>query len=417
MKKIKVSIQDENTLILLEDGSKGDLIDLKSIHETDIDTTTITNVVKSIKQDKLQEVVKKETERIEEKFAFELKKKEMEWKDAEQKKLQEKEKEINELKNKNSHAEIEKKLAITEALWQIEKDRDTLANELKNKEIEKQLLEKTLNEGFIEKIKSKDDIIKMKDEEIALRKDMKVKLSTKMIGETLEQHCEDEFNKLRATAFPKAYFEKDNDSKSGSKGDFIYKENDEDGNEIISIMFEMKNESDETATKKKNDDFLKELDKDRNEKKCEYAVLVSLLEAESEYYNSGIVDVSHKYPKMYVIRPQFFIPIITLLRNAALNSMKYKSELALVKAQNIDVTNFENELNDFRDGFGRNFRLASDKFRIAIESIEKSIEQLQKTKEALLSSEKNLRLANDKAEDLTIKKLTRGNPTMMEKFK
>ncbi len=257
----------------------------------------------------------------------------------------------------------------------------------------------------------------MKDEEIALRKDMKVKLSTKMIGETLEQHCEDEFNKLRATAFPKAYFEKDNDSKSGSKGDFIYKENDEDGNEIISIMFEMKNESDETATKKKNDDFLKELDKDRNEKKCEYAVLVSLLEAESEYYNSGIVDVSHKYPKMYVIRPQFFIPIITLLRNAALNSMKYKSELALVKAQNIDVTNFENELNDFRDGFGRNFRLASDKFRIAIESIEKSIEQLQKTKEALLSSEKNLRLANDKAEDLTIKKLTRGNPTMMEKFK
>jgi hypothetical protein len=257
----------------------------------------------------------------------------------------------------------------------------------------------------------------MKDEEIALRKDMKVKLSTKMIGETLEQHCEDEFNKLRATAFPKAYFEKDNDSKSGSKGDFIYKENDEDGNEIISIMFEMKNESDETATKKTNETFFRELDKDRNEKKCEYAVLVSLLEAESEYYNSGIVDVSHKYQKMYVIRPQFFIPIITLLRNAAMNSMKYKSELSLVKAQNIDVTNFENELNDFRDGFGRNFRLASDKFRLAIESIEKSIEQLQKTKEALLSSEKNLRLANDKAEDLTIKKLTRGNPTMMEKFK
>lgn len=287
---------------------------------------------------------------------------------------------------------------------------------MKNKEIEKQLLEKSLIEKYSNDLKSKDDIIKMKDEEITLRKDMKLKLSTKMIGETLEQHCEDEFNKLRATAFPKAYFEKDNDARSGSKGDFIYRENDDAGNEIISIMFEMKNEGDETATKKRNEDFFRELDKDRNEKKCEYAVLVSLLEIESEYYNTGIVDVSHKYPKMYVIRPQFFIPIITLLRNAALNSMKYKSELALVKAQNIDVTNFENEINEFKEGFAKNYDLASRKFKTAIEEIEKTIDHLQKTKDALLSSENNLRLANNKAEELTIKKLTKGNLTMMEKF-
>jgi hypothetical protein len=287
---------------------------------------------------------------------------------------------------------------------------------LKNKEIEKQLLEKSLIEKYSNDLKSKDDIIKMKDEEITLRKDMKLKLSTKMVGETLEQHCEDEFNKLRATAFPKAYFEKDNDARSGSKGDFIYRENDDDGNEIISIMFEMKNEGDETATKKRNEDFFRELDKDRNEKKCEYAVLVSLLEIESEYYNTGIVDVSHKHAKMYVIRPQFFIPIITLLRNAALNSMKYKSELALVRTQNIDVTNFENEINEFKEGFAKNYDLASRKFKTAIEEIDKTIDHLQKTKDALLSSENNLRLANNKAEELTIKKLTRSNPTMMEKF-
>ncbi len=416
MKKVKVSIQDENTLVLLEDASKGDLIDLKSIHETDIDTTTIASVVRSIKQDKLQEVVKKETERIEEKFAYELNKKEMEWKDIEQKKLQEKEKEINELKSQSSRAEVEKKLAITEAIQKVEKERDNLANGLKTKELEKQNLENSLKQQFSTELQNKDVIIKYKDEEIARVKDMKQKLSTKMLGETLEQHCETEFNKLRATAFPKAYFEKDNDSRSGSKGDYIYRENDEDGNEIISIMFEMKNENDETATKKTNEAFFRELDKDRNEKKCEYAVLVSLLEAESEYYNSGIVDVSHRYSKMYVIRPQFFIPIITLLRNAAINSMKYKSELAMVRAQNIDVTNFEDQLDDFRDSFGRNYKLASDKFKVAIESIDKAIDQLQKTKENLLRSEDNLRIANNKAEDLTIKKLTRGNPTMIEKF-
>ena len=256
----------------------------------------------------------------------------------------------------------------------------------------------------------------MKEEEIVLRKEMKLKLSTKMLGETLEQHCEAEFNKLRATGFQNAYFEKDNDSKSGSKGDFIYRETDEAGNEIISIMFEMKNEGDETATKKRNEDFFKELDKDRNEKKCEYAVLVSLIEAESELYNSGIVDVSHKFEKMYVVRPQFFIPIITLLRNAALNSMKYKTELNLMRNQNVDITNFEEKIDAFKEGFARNYDLASRKFKTAIDEIDKTILHLNKTKDALLSSENNLRLANDKAEDLTIKKLTQGNPTMKEKF-
>jgi hypothetical protein len=251
---------------------------------------------------------------------------------------------------------------------------------------------------------------------IAYYKDMKAKLSTKMVGETLEQHCETEFNKLRATAFPNAYFEKDNDARSGSKGDYIYRETDDAGNEIISIMFEMKNEGDETATKHKNEDFLKELDKDRNEKKCEYAVLVTLLEAESELYNTGIVDVSHRHGKMYVIRPQFFIPIITLLRNAAMNSLQYKAELALVREQSIDITNFEDNMNDFKEKFGRNYDLASRKFQTAIEGIDKTIKELQKTKENLLRSEDHLRLANQKAEDLTIKRLTRGNPTMAAKF-
>ncbi len=330
--------------------------------------------------------------------------------------LSKKESEIAEMKSKIENAEIERKLSVTEAIKKIEKERDELNNSLSNKEIEKQLLEKSLIEKFNAELKTKDDIIKLKDEEIALRKDMKLKLSTKMLGETLEQHCEIEFNKLRATAFQRAYFEKDNDAKSGSKGDYIYKETDEAGNEIISIMFEMKNEGDETATKKKNEDFLKELDKDRIEKKCEYAVLVSLLEADSEYYNSGIVDVSYKYPKMYIVRPQFFIPIITLLRNAAMNSMQYKAELALVKNQNIDITNFEEKINAFKEGFARNYELASRKFRTAIEEIDKTIDHLQKTKEALLSSDNNLRLANQKSEDLTIKKLTYGNPTMKAKF-
>ena len=245
---------------------------------------------------------------------------------------------------------------------------------------------------------------------------MKARLSTKMVGETLEQHCETEFNRIRATAFPKAYFEKDNDSRTGSKGDYIFRDSDDAGTEIVSIMFEMKNENDQTATKKKNEDFFKELDKDRNEKNCEYAVLVSLLEPDSELYNTGIVDVSHRYRKMYVVRPQFFIPIITLLRNAAQNSLKYKKELALVKEQNIDITNFESELEAFKTGFARNYELASKKFKTAIEEIDKTIDHLQKTKDALLGSENNLRLANNKADDLTVKKLTKGNPTMAAKF-
>lgn len=330
--------------------------------------------------------------------------------------LAKKESEIAEMKTKIQNAEIEKKLTVSQAIKEIEKERDDLANDLKNKETEKQLLEKSLNEKHSTELKTKDDIIKLKDEEIALRKDLKLKLSTKMVGETLEQHCETEFNKLRATAFQKAYFEKDNDASSGSKGDYIYRETDESDNEIISIMFEMKNEGDETATKKKNEDFFKELDKDRTEKKCEYAVLVSLLEAENEFYNQGIVDVSHKFDKMYVVRPQFFIPIITLLRNAAMNSMEYKAELSLIRNQNVDITNFEEKINTFKEGFARNFELASRKFKTAIDEIDKTINHLQKTKDALLSSENNLRLANNKADDLTIKKLTHGNPTMKAKF-
>lgn len=331
-------------------------------------------------------------------------------------KLNQKEFEITELKAKIDNVEVEKKLAINEAVQKVQKERDNLVNEVKTKELEKQNLENSLKQQFSTELQNKDVIIQYKDDEIARIKDMKLKLSTKMLGETLEQHCETEFNKLRATAFQKAYFEKDNDSKSGSKGDFIYRETDESGNEIISIMFEMKNEADETITKKRNEDFLKELDKDRAEKKCEYAVLVSLLEAESEYYNSGIVDLSHKYNKMYVIRPQFFIPIITLLRNAAMNSMQYKAALALERNQNIDINNFEEKINSFKEGFARNYDLASRKFKTAIEEIDKTIDHLQKTKEALLSSDNNLRLANQKAEDLTIKKLTHGNPTMKAKF-
>jgi len=330
--------------------------------------------------------------------------------------LAKKEAELAEMKSKIDKAEVEKKLSVTEAVKKIEKERDDMANDLKSKETEKQLLEKSLLEKFSSELKTKDDIIKMKDDEIAFRKDMKLKLSTKMVGETLEQHCETEFNKLRATAFQRTYFEKDNDSKTGSKGDYVYRESDDAGNEIISIMFEMKNEGDETTTKKRNEDFLRELDKDRAEKKCEYAVLVSLLEAENELYNTGIVDVSHKYPKMYVVRPQFFIPMITLLRNAAMNSLKYKAELALVRNQNIDITNFEDNVNKFKEGFAKNYDLASRKFKTAIEEIDKTIDHLQKTKEALLSSENNLRIANNKTEDLTIKRLTRGNPTMEAKF-
>jgi len=331
-------------------------------------------------------------------------------------KLAEKEIEIVEMKAKIQNAETKTKLEVSEAIKKIEKERDDLTNNLKIKETEKKLLEKSIKEQFSNKLTVKDETIEMKDDEIARLKDFKQKLSTKMVGETLEQHCEVEFNKLRATAFQNSYFEKDNDSSDGSKGDYIYKETDDKDNEIISIMFEMKNENDETATKKRNDDFFAKLDKDRNKKNCEYAVLVSLLEAENEFYNTGIVDVSYKFDKMYVIRPQFFIPIITLLRNAAMNSMKYKAELSLIKNQNLDITNFEEKIDTFKTGFAKNYDLASRKFKVAIEEIDKTISHLQKTKDALLSSENNLRLANNKADDLTIKKLTNGNPTMKAKF-
>jgi len=344
-----------------------------------------------------------------------------------QQELSKKEQEISELKSRKEleleqirakvvQAEQEKRQAVLEATRTIEKERDGLLNQLSNKEVERQLQEKSIQEQFNQKLLTKEETIKMKDDEIARLKDFKQKLSTKMVGESLEQHCEVEFNKLRATGFQNVYFEKDNDASSGSKGDFIYRENDQNGNEILSIMFEMKNEGDETATKKKNEDFFKELDKDRNEKKCEYAILVSMLESDNELYNNGIVDVSHKYKKMYVVRPQFFIPIITILRNAALNSMQYKEELAIIRNQNIDITNFEEKINDFKTGFGRNYDLASRQFKTAIDEIDKTMNHLQKTKEALLASVNNLRLANSKTEDLTIKKLTHGNPTMKAKF-
>jgi hypothetical protein len=333
-----------------------------------------------------------------------------------QQSISDKDRELSELNAKLSAAKTEKELEISKAVSVIAKEKDDLLNSLKNKELESEVKRRDLVEKFNEEIKTRDKIIELKDQEIEHRKDMKQKLSTKMLGETLEQHCEIEFNKLRPTAFQKAYFEKDNDGSTGSKGDYIYRENDEYDNEIISIMFEMKNEGDDTVKKKKNDDFLKELDKDRTEKKCEYAVLVTLLEADNELYNTGIVDVSYKYPKMYVIRPQFFIPMITILRNAAMNSLKYKAELALVKSENIDITSFEENMNKFKDGVTRNYDLAKAKFRTAIEEIDKAIANLQKTKESLTSSENNLRLATEKADELSIKKLTKGNPTMKAKF-
>jgi len=303
----------------------------------------------------------------------------------------------------------EQRLALNEAISKVEKERDDLKSGLERAAMEKQVAEAALRDKYETQIKDRDDAIER-------LRDMKAKLSTKMVGETLEQHCETEFNRIRATAFPRAYFEKDNDSRTGSKGDYIFKDSNEEGTEIVSIMFEMKNEDDRTATKQKNEDFLKELDKDRIEKGCEYAVLVSLLEPESELYNTGIVDVFYRYPKMYVIRPQFFIPIITLLRNAALNALKYKSELALVRSQNIDITNFESQLEVFKTGFSRNYDLASRQFETAIDEIDKSISHMQKTKDALLKTANNLRLANDKAQDVTIKRLTKGNPTMADKF-
>ena len=317
--------------------------------------------------------------------------------------------EIERLKSLVRERDSSIKSEVDHAIREIERDRDVLKNELKNTYLEKQISENSLKEKYETQIRDRDDTIDR-------LKDMKAKLSTKMVGETLEQHCEIEFNRLRSTAFQSAFFEKDTNIRSGSKGDYIFRDFDEDGTEIVSIMFEMKNESDSIGTKSKNEDFLKELDKDRNEKGCEYAVLVSLLEPDNEFYNVGIVDVFHRYSKMYVIRPQLFIPMITLLRNAAMHTLQYKTELAKVKEQNIDVANFETELDKFKSAFGKNFELASRKFSTAIDEIDKSISHLQKTKDALLSTDRNLRLANDKAQDVTIKRLTRNNPTMAKKF-
>ena len=317
--------------------------------------------------------------------------------------------EIQELQAKLREGENARKLAIAEAVGATAQELTELRGALAQAKLEKELAEQALKDKYETQLKDRDEAIER-------LRDMKARLSTKMVGETLEQHCETTFNQLRATAFPRAYFEKDNDARTGSKGDYIFRDRDEAGLEIVSVMFEMKNESDQTVTKKRNEDFFRELDKDRNEKGCEYAVLVSLLEPDSELYNSGIVDVSHRYPKMYVIRPQFFIPMITLLRNAALGALQYKAELELARAQNVDITNFETNLEAFKTAFGRNYRLASDHFQKAIAEIDKSIEHLQKTRAALLGSENQLRLANDKAQEVTIKKLTRGNPTMADKF-
>jgi hypothetical protein len=320
-----------------------------------------------------------------------------------------KEFEIQSLKNRLKTLEIEQEIKIVKAVTIVEKERDAIQNCLNQTQTEKQLAEVAIKDKYETQIKDRDNAIER-------LRDLKARLSTKMIGETLEQHCDAEFNRIRASAFPRAYFEKDNDARLGSKGDFIFRDTDELGSEIVSIMFEMKNECDTTVTKKKNEDFLKELDKDRREKGCEYAVLVSLLEPSSELYNVGIVDMLHRFPKMYVVRPQFFVPIITLLRNAAMKSIEYRAELALIKAQHIDITNFENDLDSFKTSFEKNFGLAATKFQKAIDEIDKSIDHLQKTKDALIGTNRNLRLANNKAQDITIKKLVRGNTTMAEKF-
>ena len=403
-----------------------------------VDDSVYTDIVKQVRDQQFQDEVNSRLETVKNEKQSALQLKEAELKNSFQEQLAQKQREIDELKYKSkselvdevskkeitikdleaklSQAETEKKLALSEAVKDIENQKNQLENDIKLKEAEKVNLEKSLKEEFR---LEKDHIakeLKLKDEQILQLKDYKQKLSTKMLGETLEQHCETSFNQLRATAFQNAYFEKDNDASGGTKGDYIYREEDNNGNEIISIMFEMKNENDTTATKKKNEDFFAKLDKDRKDKGCEYAVLVSLLEADSELYNTGIVDVSYKYPKMYVIRPQFFIPMITLLRNAGMKSLEYKQELSIMRNQNIDVTNFEEKLNNFRKGFDKNYLNAASQFDTAMSEIDKSIDHLNKIKEALRLTSSHLRLANGKAEDLTIKKLTYNNPTMKEKF-
>lgn len=431
MKKLKVAIRDEHTLELQEDGQKGDVIDLTTLHDLDIDKSTIKSVVDSIKRDAFEAEVEKVRLTIEKQKKLEAQLTEQKYleklsvleqqkesavklatvnaQSASQEELAKKNAEIAKLEAQIQATKLEQKLAVTQAVSEVEKERDQLRHQLSSKDTETKLLVTSLKEKHESELTSQKEITEY-------YKDLKLKLSTKMLGETLEQHCEIEFNKLRATAFQNAYFEKDNDSSTGSKGDYIFREVDSSGVEIISIMFEMKNEGDATPTKKKNDDFLKELDKDRTEKGCEYAVLVSLLEADNELYNSGIVDVSHKYPKMYVIRPQFFIPMITLLRNAALSSLKYKSELALVKSQNIDITTFEDEVSNWKTSWLNSMKFAGQKHVEAVEQINKAIKDLEKVRDALTLSDKHLLTAENKMDDLTIKRLTRGNPTMQKRF-
>lgn len=464
MKKIKVSIQDEHTLVLQEDGKKGDVVDLTSIHETDIDPSTIQSVVNSIKKDAFEAEVAKVREAIEREKALEAELKERELlervtqlerdketavelaqektrselqtevaelktakelalaqlasqKDATVAQLKaEKDTEIATLRAAIDAAETQKKLALAEAVNTLERERDELANDLKAKHTESQLQASSLKDKYETQLKDREDTIER-------LKDMKAKLSVKLVGENLEQHCQNEFNSVRAGQFPYAYFEKDNeaikdlDEEKGTKGDFIYRDYDAPGGtEFISIMFEMKDEQDVSANKRTVESHLDKLHKDRVKKGLEYAVLVTLLEADNELYNRGIVDVSYKYEKMYIVRPQFFLPLVSMLKNANMKSLDAKKELALVQSQNIDVTNFENSIDEFKQAFGKNYELAGRRFTEAIEGIDKTIKQLEKTKAALLSSENNLRLANNKAQDLTIKRLTRGNPTMAAKF-
>mgnify|MGYP001302976021 CR=1 FL=1 len=381
-----------------------------------VDNSVYTDIVKQVRNKEFDEEIKNRLEIANKEKSAALQLKEAELKNLFHKELSNRDIQIKEFQSRLDQADTEKKLALSEAIMVVEREKDKLKSNLQIKDKEMLIKEKSLQEDFKRELDHVSKNLELKDDEIKRLKDFKQKLSTKMIGETLEQHCETEFNKLRATGFQNAYFEKDNDISNGTKGDYIYKENDSNGNEIISIMFEMKNEGDETATKKKNEDFFAKLDKDREKKGCEYAVLVSLLESDNDYYNTGIADVSHKYPKMYVIRPQFFIPIISLLRNAGMKSLEYKQELKYVRNQHIDITNFEDKIENFKTSFAKNVELSQRKFGSAISEIDKSIMHLNKIKEALTSSERNLRLANDKAEDLTIKKLTYNNPTMKDRF-
>jgi hypothetical protein len=381
-----------------------------------VDNSVYTDIVKQVRDQEFDEEIKNRLEIANKEKSAALQLKEAKLKNLLNKELSNRDNKIKSLQSKIDQADTEKKLALSEAIMIVEREKDKLKSDLQIKDKEMLIKEKSLQEDFKRELDHVSKNLGLKDDEIKRLKDFKQKLSTKMIGETLEQHCETEFNKLRATGFQNAYFEKDNDISNGTKGDYIYKENDSNGNEIISIMFEMKNEGDETATKKKNEDFFAKLDKDREKKGCEYAVLVSLLESDNDYYNTGIADVSHKYPKMYVIRPQFFIPIISFLRNAGMKSLKYKQELKYVRNQHIDITNFEDKIENFKTSFAKNVELSQRKFGSAISEIDKSIMHLNKIKEALTSSERNLRLANDKAGDLTIKKLTYNNPTMKDRF-